>query len=203
MQRTGTPPPTAPGCKLRASPRRGVSLQSRRRLVTILTLLAAGGVLAAAWAWPVAVLTVRLPRRDYALAAAVMVDPADRLVLSYYHSVEKTLVQGVFGFDPPHGLVALQTRMASVGTGLPNTARQHRGRAGLTVVDEKRRPLPGIRFFLSPINHTRLTVGGRQLPLEALPPGSLLFIDLEPTTLGRYLLWRAGGPAWTRQGDEP
>jgi len=202
MQATGTPPPTAPGCKLGARARRGVALKRRRRLVVVLALLAAGAVLAAAWAWPVWVLTVRLPRRGYALAAALLVEPGERLVLSYYHSVEKTLVQGVFGFDPPRGLVALQTRMASVGTGLPNTARQREDASGLAVVDEGRRPLPGIRFFLSSINHTRLRVGDRRLSLDGLPSGSLLFIDLEPTTLGRYLLWRAGGPAWSRQGDE-
>lgn len=165
-------------------------------------VLAAAGVLAALWLWPIDLATVRLPRRGDELAAAMIAKPGSELRLSYRHSVEKGRVVGVFGIAAGPKLTALETRMDSVGTGLPNTAPERTRRQGdWLVVDEKGVEIPGFSFFLSAINQTSLSLDGKKINLDGLRSGSLLFIDAERVVLGRYLLWLAGGPSWPRRGE--
>ena len=74
--------------------------------------------------------TVRLPREENRLFGAVRVVSGSEVQLSYRHSVEKTMVEGVFSIGPGPVLQAKETRMTSVGTGLPNTYAARTRREG-------------------------------------------------------------------------
>lgn len=157
---------------------------------------------AAAWFWPVEAFTLRLPRQHGRLAGAALAGPHSRLTLAYIHSVEKGRVQGVFGAGPGPALLALETRMDSAGTGLPNApAGRHQREGPWLVVKEKRRLTGGFNYILMPINHTRISVDQKELPLTGLKPGSVLLVNVESARLGPYLIWQAGGPAWPRRGE--
>ena len=166
------------------------------RLKWVIAIAAAA--LAAAWGLaPIKAVTVRLPREQGLLIAARKAREGDRLTLSYRHSVEKTMVQGVFGVGPETGLLALETRMESTGTGLPNVAQGRSRREGSwRVVDEQGRPIPGFRFFYLPLNETRLILAGTDLDLGRAGPGSVLFIDAEQTRQWRWVAWRWTGISW-------
>ena len=142
--------------------------------------VAAGFLLAILALCPPSVLTVRLPRRDSKAVVAVRVVEGAPVALSYRHSVELTEVEGRFRVAPGPCLRISETRFTSVGTGLPNTAVERTRREdGWYVVDEGLRKIEELRFFLSPVNRTRLTVGNRICSFESLEPGSLLMIKVE------------------------
>jgi hypothetical protein len=78
--------------------------------------------------------------------------------------------------------------MQSTGTGLPNTAYDRTEiRNGWIEVDEARRPVGTIRFFLVPINQTRLVIAGREVDLSAIEAGALLEISVENRRLVQRL----------------
>jgi len=143
--------------------------------------------------------TLRLPRQGDKLLRAVMVKAGDPMVISYRHSVEGTNVEGWFTVGAGPKLLAVKTRMDSAGTGLPNVAPGRSQKEGSwRVVDEGRRELSSLRFFISPLNRPRLAVAGEAIPLGGLPAGSLISLAPEKVSWGRYLWWRAGGRPWTR-----
>jgi hypothetical protein len=143
-------------------------------------VVAAGFLLAILALYPPNVLTVRLPRRDSKAVVAVRVVEGAPVALSYRHSVELTEVEGRFRVAPGPCLRISETRFTSVGTGLPNTAVERtRLEDGWYVVDEGLRKIEELRFFLSPVNRTRLTVGSRICSFESLEPGSLVAINVE------------------------
>jgi len=168
-----------------------------RRPLALLLCLAALGL---ALGWPTQALVLRLPRQDGRLVEAVRVTTGEMVRLTYRHSVEGTLVQGRFRVGPGPSLLLEETRLDSIGTGLPLAGRSRR-EEGQRVVDEGGRPLAGLRFFYSPVNQTRLEAAGRPVSLEGLEAGSLLFIGLEPVRLWRWLAWRLAGLAWSGQGE--
>jgi hypothetical protein len=128
--------------------------------------------------WPVHVVTVRLPRQNNRLFWAGCVGGDDFIKLTYRHSVELTRVEGWFQVAPRRGFVVVKTRMESVGTGLPNAFPERTTRSGRwLVVDEKRQPLDAIRFFIVPINQTRLFIGARPVDLASLEPGTLITLN--------------------------
>ena len=151
---------------------------------------------------PITALTIRLPREKNRLVEAVKASVGEQLFLTYRHSVEKTKVQGVFEVAGK-GLLNLATKMESVGTGLPNTSPERTTRQGKwLVVDEGKKLLPNIRFFLSPINQTQLTIGRKALDLNSLKSGSLLVIGVEHPSLAAWLKYIAGFGPWTPQGGQ-
>jgi hypothetical protein len=78
--------------------------------------------------------------------------------------------------------------MQSAGTGLPNTAYNRTAiRNGWIEVDEARRPVGTIRFFIVPINQTRLVIAGRDADLSAIEAGALLEISVENRRLVQRL----------------
>ena len=153
--------------------------------------------------WPVEVLTVRLPRRENRVMHAAKVSPGEAVILTYRHSVEGGQVQGVFEVEPGPRLVLVETRMDSVGTGLPNTGPGRSRQGTWRVKNEGRKAFSGVRFFYSPINRTRLEAAGKQIDLQGLPAGSLLFITVEKVFLGHLILWRIASRSWHFKGEGP
>jgi len=89
--------------------------------------------------------------------------------------------------------------MMSVGTGLPNTAPERTRRDGQwMVVDEGLQSLPGLDFYLSPVNKTRIMVDGSAVSLEIVPSGSVIRLDVEKIRLGRFWLWHLSGKDWRK-----
>ena len=148
---------------------------------------------------PVDAVTVRLPRQDNTLFEAVRVASGDEIRLHYRHSVEKSPVEGVFVIGAGPMLQAKETRMASVGTGLPNTRTEATRREGQwLVVDEKMAAIDGFDFFISAVNATRLTVGDTAIGVDALASGSVIRIDVRRIRLLEWILWRYGRYDWRK-----
>jgi len=125
--------------------------------------------------WPVHVLEISLPNRNGLLIAVLRVCSGNQILLSYRHSVELTEVEGLFSIGPEFGLIAVETRFESSGSGLPDSSpEQTSRRGGWWVVDERNRPLETFRFYIVPINRTRLTVAGRSIPISDLDEGTLI-----------------------------
>jgi hypothetical protein len=171
-----------------------------RRHVTAVAAAAILLVAAAVLLWPVDVMTVRALRFASGDMAVLPVTPGSDVRIHYRHSVERTPVEGRFEVDQTQGLVSVQTRFTSNGSGLPNTAvaRMHR-EGDWFVVDEQRRPVQPLRFYLQSVNRTRLTVNGRDVALSAFRSGSLLGIRVEH--IGRWLWWRwqLTGKGWNTE----
>ena len=146
---------------------------------------------------PVDIFTLRLPRQSSILAAAVRVKTGQVIRLSYRHSVELMRVEGWFRIGTGPSLLLQETRTKSVGTGLPNTYPDRtRSEGDWLVVDEKMREVGGFRFFLSPINRTRITAAGKPIDLSSIKDGSILLMNVEQVSLLRWLLWRAASVQW-------
>jgi len=134
-------------------------------------------------------LTVRLPDTEDKIAFMVLLKEGERFSLTYRHSVEKTLVKGVFQVSGQDAMRAVETRMTSVGTGLPNTFPSRTRREGKwMVVDEKNRFLPPFRFFIQPINQTVLAARDIKFDLTALPAGTVVRIGVENLALHRVII---------------
>lgn len=119
--------------------------------------------------------------------------------MSYRHSVEKTMVEGVFSVGPGPVLQAKETRMTSVGTGLPNTYAGRTRREGQwIIVDEGLAIVPGFDFFISTVNATRLSMDGTGIPIEALASGSVIHLDVERVRLVDWLRWRYFKKDWRK-----
>jgi hypothetical protein len=160
-------------------------------------MLAAVLVMALLFLVPVSVLTVRLPRQDYRLVGTVHVFPGNSFELEYLHSVERTKVVGRFSIDENRRLLATETRMMSVGTGMPNTEMERTRREGdWIVVDEKNRILPELRFYYASVNDTLIKIAGRPLPLETVRSGNLLRIGVESPRMIQWICWLFTGRTW-------
>ena len=125
--------------------------------------------------WPVRVLEVSLPRKGDRVIAAIRVRVGDQVLIKYRHSVELIEVEGLFLIGSESGLTVVETRFESSGSGLPVSSPERTTRkGGWWVVDEKSRPLEAFRFYIVPINRTRLTVAGKPIPIAALDSGTLI-----------------------------
>ena len=160
-------------------------------------LLTVGGLAVYLLLFSIDVATIRLPRSGQKLVSAVKTTVGGDIRLSYLHSVERTPVEGRFLVGPGPSLLVRETRMMSVGTGLPNTAPERTRRDGQwMVVDEGLQSLPGLDFYLSPVNKTRIMVDGSAVSLEIVPSGSVIRLDVEKIRLGRFWLWHLSGKDW-------
>ena len=146
------------------------------------------------------VFTLRLPRESSKLAAAVRVKGGQAVSLSYRHSVELMQVEGLFEVGPGPSLLLRETRMMSAGTGLPNNYPNRTRREGSWfVVDEEMREVGGFRFFMVPINRTRLAVAGEPVNLDTIKAGSIIQMDVERLSLLRWLFWKVSSILWKFQ----
>ncbi len=149
--------------------------------------------------WHVSVVRVKLPRTGDRLLTIVRVGGNDRICLTYRHSVELITVEGCFLINPQGDFLAFQTRMESVGTGLPNADKDRtRLENGWIVVDEELRPVGPIRFFIMPVNQTRLTIAARHIPVERLEAGTLIQVEAMRTSALSWL-WGAAFSHFTFQ----
>ncbi len=147
--------------------------------------------------YPIDAFTLRLARQDLQIAQAFRVDAGQEIFLIYRHSVEKTAVEGRFRIGPGPSLLCVETRMTSVGTGLPNTSPERtRREGGWIVVDEELKNLNGFRFFLSAVNKTRLVTKGADVDMDMIPSGSVIRFGVERVCLLRWLAWRVFGTSW-------
>lgn len=162
-----------------------------------ISMLTIGLIVALLFLVPVSVLTVRLPREDFRLVEAVRVSEGTSFELGYLHSVERTKVVGHFTIGDNENLLATETWMMSVGTGMPNTEPKRTRREGeWIVVDEKNSILPDIRFYYVSINETYLKVNDQPLPLEMIRSGSLLRLGVETLWLAQWAQWLVTGGIW-------
>ena len=136
----------------------------------------AGMVLILAYAsWPIRVLEVSLPREGDQFITGMRVSVGDPVLIQYRHSVELTQVEGLFSIGSESGIVAVETRFESAGTGLPGSFPEKTiRRDGWWVVNEGNRPIGAFRFYIVPINNVRLTVCDRDVPIVKLIGSSAL-----------------------------
>jgi hypothetical protein len=158
----------------------------------------AGFILLILAIYPIDVFTLRLPKYHLKQIAAIRISQGQEVVVAYRHSVERTRVEGRFRIGPGPALYAHETRMASVGTGLPNSSPGKTRRDGeWFIVDEGLTKLEdGLRFYLSPVNHTRVIAAGQHINLEKIKAGSIIQLDVERIRLIKWLLWRFAGISW-------
>jgi hypothetical protein len=136
-------------------------------------------------------ITVRLPENNNEIIHLIPVDVGDRFSLSYRHSVEKTLVKGIFQVSRVPSILAVETRMTSVGTGLPNTFSKRTSRDGKwIVVDEEKKEIDNFRFFISRVNNTYLTTPSGIIDLMTLPSGTVIVLGVAKISLISYLLYK-------------
>ncbi|GEM_PF-1449567 len=136
-------------------------------------------------------ITVRLPKDNSEIIHLSPVDTGDRFSLTYHHSVEKTLVKGIFEVSQVPSILAVETRMTSVGTGLPNTFSKRTSRDGKwIVVDEEKKEIDNFRFFISRVNNTYLTIPSGIIDLMTLPSGTVIVLGVEKISLIRYLFYK-------------
>jgi hypothetical protein len=133
------------------------------------------------------VFLIRLPDSQPHVFFLERVSPGDEIVLTYRHSVEKTLVKGIFRVSNTPSLQAKETWMTSVGTGLPNTFLERtRIRGEWLVVDEGLKDIENFRFFVSSVNDTRMETPSGNLNLAGLPSGTIIAPDVENLRLLTY-----------------
>ena len=148
----------------------------------------AGILTIAAIFWPVQVVTVTLPKEDNRTLSINRIHSDDLIRFSYRHSVELTRVEGRFQVTKDTELVAVDTRMESVGTGLPDThADRTIMKNGWLVVDEHRKPVGTLRFFVVPINEVQLTIADQPIDLSGLKSGTLIQVSAEKRRWGAWL----------------
>ncbi|MCP4722297.1 MAG: DUF1850 domain-containing protein [Desulfobacteraceae bacterium] len=132
-------------------------------------------------------ITVRLPDDNHKIFYLIPADTGDQFSLTYRHSVEKTLVKGIFQVSKTPSILAVETRMTSVGTGLPNTDFKRTFREGKwIVVDEEKKVIDNFRFFISSVNKTLLTTSKGTIDLMALDSGTVILVGVERIPLLAY-----------------
>jgi hypothetical protein len=164
----------------------------------------AGFILLILTIYPIDVFTLRLPKYEFKQIAAIRISQGQEVIIAYRHSVERTRVEGSFTIGPGPALYAHETRMTSVGTGLPNSSPERTRRDGeWIVVDEGLKKLEdGLRFYLSPVNQTRLIAAGQHISLEKIKAGSIILVDVERISLMKWLLWRFAAISWLAEIDQ-
>jgi hypothetical protein len=158
----------------------------------------AGLILLILTVYPIDMFTIRLPKYQFKQIAAIRMKKGQDVVVAYRHSVEQTRVEGCFRIGPGPALYAQETRMTSVGTGLPNSSpeKTRRDSEWITVDEGLTKLEEGLRFYLSPVNHTRVIAAGQHINLEKIKAGSIILLDVERISLIKWLLWRFAGISW-------
>lgn len=140
-------------------------------------------------AWQVQIIEILLPKKGGQAIAVLRIHSKDIIKLSYRHSNELIQVEGRFTIDAQSRLRALDTRFESTGSGLPVSFPERTKRDGKwLVVDEMNKEVGTIRFYIVPVNQTRLVVGKHPILLSKLKSGTLIEIKASHVSNIKYLL---------------
>ncbi len=140
-------------------------------------------------AWQVQIIEILLPKKGGQAIAVLRINSKDIIKLSYIHSNELIQVEGRFTIDDQSRLRALETRFESSGSGLPVSFPERTRREGKWfVVDEMNEEVGTIRFYIVPINQTRLVVGNRPILVSNLKSGTLIEVKASHVSNIKYLL---------------
>ena len=138
-------------------------------------------------AWQIQIVEVLLPKKGNQKIAVVRVNLKDVIKLGYRHSNELIQVEGRFSIDDRSRLYAIDTRFESSGSGLPVSFPERTTREGKwMVVDELNREIGTLRFYIVPINQSRLIVANRPILISNLKSGTL--IEVKGSRVS-YLQW--------------
>lgn len=137
--------------------------------------------------WQIQIVEVLLPKKGNQKIAVVRVNLKDVIKLGYRHSNELIQVEGRFSIDDRSRLHAIDTRFESSGSGLPVGFPERTTRDGKwMVVDELNQEIDSLRFYIVPINQSRLTVAKQPILISNLKSGTL--IEVKGSRVS-YLQW--------------
>ena len=138
-------------------------------------------------AWQIQIVEIVLPRNGNQTFDMVRVNPKDIIKLRYRHSNELIQVEGRFSIDAHSRLHAIETRFESSGSGLPVEFPERTSKAGKwLIVDELNREIGTLRFYIVPINQSRLSVGKHNISIGKLKSGTLIEIKASRSS---YINW--------------
>lgn len=162
---------------------------TRMRKRSFYYLILAAAMLLSVAAWQVQIIEVALPKKGNQKIAVVRVSPGDTIKLCYRHSNELIQVEGRFSIDDRSRLHAKETRFESSGSGLPVSFPERTTRKGKwMVVDEMNREVGTIRFYIVPINQTRLIVANQPILISSLKSGTLIEVKASRVSGIKWLL---------------
>ncbi len=126
-------------------------------------------------AWQIQIVEILLPKKGNQQIAVVRVTQRDIIKLCYRHSNELIQVEGRFSIDAQSRLHAIETRFESSGSGLPVGFPERTTRKGKwLVVDEMNKEIGTLRFYIVPINRTRLIIAKVPILISGLKSGTLI-----------------------------
>ena len=126
-------------------------------------------------AWRIQIVEIVLPKKGNQQIAVIRVSQRDIIKLCYRHSNELIQVEGRFSIDGQSSLHAMETRFESSGSGLPVSFSERTTREGKwLVVDEMNKEIGTLRFYIVPINQTRLTIANVPILISKLKSGTLI-----------------------------
>jgi len=160
-------------------------MRSKKLLLTGIFLAISSLVLCLA---SITAVTVRLHSEGDMLVFAVPASENAMFTISYLHSVEKSMVQGIFSVNSDKQLLLMETRMESVGTGLPIEAKECIGKEGTwRVAGREPMVLPELRFRYHRMNNLHMEYNGKPIPAECTREDDLIILKVEKISVTTYL----------------
>jgi hypothetical protein len=142
--------------------------------------------------WPVHVLVVE-DARSGTVVWCRLIQPGDRFVLMYRHSVELCHVWDHFQIDGECGLVLDETVFPSSNTGLPAVLgegeRFSRGENGFRI-SNMRRVLPAVEIWVDRRYDNTLMFGTQKVNLPELAGNTLLRLQTKKVILAEFAYYK-------------
>jgi hypothetical protein len=142
--------------------------------------------------WPVHVLVVE-DTRSGTVVWRRLVQPGDRFVLMYRHSVELCHVWDHFQIDGKYGLVLDETVFPSSNTGLPamlgDGERISREENGFRI-SNMRRALPAVEMWVDRRYENTLMFGTQKVNLPALAGDTLLRLQTKKVVIADFAYYK-------------
>jgi hypothetical protein len=142
--------------------------------------------------WPVHVLIVE-DARNGTVVWCRLLEPGDRFVLMYRHSVELCHVWDHFQIDGKYGLVLDETVFPSSNTGLPavlgDGERIVRGENGYRI-SNMRRVLPAVELWVDRLYDNTLMFGAQKVSLPELAGNTLLRLQTKKVVLAEFAYYK-------------
>jgi hypothetical protein len=138
--------------------------------------------------WPVHCLVVE-DAKSGTVVWCCLIQPDDRFVLMYRHSVELCHVWDHFQIDGKYGLVLDETVFPSSNTGLPavlgDGERIVRGENGYRI-SNMRRVLPAVELWVDRLYDNTLMFGAQKVSLPELAGNTLLRLQTKKVILAEF-----------------